>query len=62
MDKSNTKDLQNTPGATNQENQNQVIDARDSSRNEERDERIGNEQDTERLRSERESTMNRNPE
>ena len=47
---------------TQQPKQNTPIDARDSSRNDERDQRIKDEPDTERLRSERESTMNRDPE
>jgi len=62
MDKTNTNELQKNPGAAKPATQNTVIDAGDSSRNDERDERIGNEPDTERLRSERESTMNRDPE
>ena len=62
MDKSNTNNLQDNPGAANHANKNPVIDASDSSRNDERDERIRNEQGTERLRSERESTMNRDAE
>ena len=52
-------DQQNTTQPSNQDN---PIDAKDSSRNNERDQRIKEEPDTERLRSERESTMNHDPE
>ena len=62
MDKSNMDKPENNPGKANQANQNTTIDASDSSRNDERDQRIREEQGTERLRSERESTMNRDPE
>lgn len=53
---------ENNPGQTNHAHQNTTIDANDSSRNDERDQRIREEKGTERLRSERESTMNRDPE
>jgi hypothetical protein len=56
MDKPNANDPQANPGAANQTTQKVVIDANDSSRNDERDQRIREEQGTERLRSEREST------
>ena len=62
MDKSSMDKPENNPGKANQANQNTTIDASDSSRNDERDQRIREEQGTERLRSERESTMNRDPE
>ena len=62
MDKSNMDKPENNTGQANHANQNTTIDASDSSRNDERDQRIREEQGTERLRSERESTMNRDPE
>jgi hypothetical protein len=62
MDKSNLEKTENNPGAANHAKQNTTIDANDASRNEERDQRIHEEQGTERMRSERESTMNRDPE
>lgn len=62
MNKQNTEKPENNTGHTNPAQQNTTIDATDSSRNDERDQRIHDEKDTERLRSERESTMNRHPE
>ena len=61
MNQSTENKQENHQGATQQPNQNTAIDARDSSRNDERDQRIREEQGTERLRSERESTMNKDP-
>jgi hypothetical protein len=62
MNKSNLDKTDNNAGNMNQANEKTPIDAKDASRNEERDQRIGQEPDTDRLRSERESTMNRDPE
>jgi hypothetical protein len=62
MNKQNLDKPENNPGQANHAQQNTTIDASDSSRNDERDQRIREEQGTERLRSERESTMNRDPE
>ena len=60
----NTSNPDKPANTTTEENQKQKtpIDARDASRNEERDQRIGEEPDTDRLRSERESTINRDRE
>jgi len=62
MNKSNMDKPEDNPGKANHANQNPIIDAKDSSRNDERDQRIREEPGTERLRSERESTMNKDPE
>lgn len=61
MNRLQTNNQDTKQDATEKSNQNTAIDASDSSRNDERDQRIKEEQGTERLRSERESTMNRDP-
>jgi hypothetical protein len=62
MKQSNMNTPEKEQNTSNLPGQNEPIDARDASRNAERDQRIKEEPDTERLHSERESTMNRDPE
>ncbi len=62
MSHSNTNKPETKQDTTPADNQDRVIDASDKSRNDERDDRIGKEPDTARLRSERESTMKQDPE
>lgn len=57
MNNGNTEKPEIKQGTTPPANKDRVIDASDASRNDERDQRIGEEPDTARLRSERESTM-----
>ena len=58
MNRSTSNNQELNSNNTQQPNANTPMNASDSSRNNERDQRIKEEQDTERLRSERESTMN----